>query len=289
MTRPPTGAHNPIAAILLMVFAALSFTVLDGTAKHLAAEYPVPQIVWGRYVFNLALMALFVPKVGTAGLWRTARPMFQIVRGLMLVGATASIFMAVKFLPLSETYAISFVSPFIVTLAAALILREHVGPRRWLTIAVGFVGVLIVLSPGGGALGWAAVFPFMMACFWAAYQIMTRIIGTTDPPLATLFYTALTGTVASTVAVLFVWQPISFDGWIGLAFIGAVGLAGQLALIRAYALAEASLLSPLVYTQIVWAGLIGYFVFGDVPDGATIAGAVLIVVCGILLVRHPRA
>lgn len=282
------GRPQPGAAILLMVFAVFSFTVLDSAAKHLAPSYPVPQIVWGRYLFSLVFMALFLLKGGAAGLWRTARPLFQIIRALMLVGATTSIFMAVKFLPLAETYAISFISPFIVALAAALILRERVGLRRWLMIALGFAGVLIVLRPGGGALGLAALFPVMMACFWAAYQIMTRIIGSTDPPLTTLFYTALTGSLVSSLAVPFVWQPMSLAGWAGLAFIGAVGLIGQLALIRAYTLAEASLLSPFVYTQIVWAALIGYVVFGDVPDGATLAGTVLIVASGLLLMRQPR-
>lgn len=288
MTRPLIGVPQPVAAILLMVFAVFSFTVLDSAAKSLAPSYPVPQIVWGRYLFSLVFMALFLLKGGAAGQWRTARPLFQIIRALMLVGATTSIFMAVKFLPLAETYAISFISPFIVALAAALILRERVGLRRWLMIALGFAGVLIVLRPGGSALGLAALFPVMMACFWAAYQIMTRIIGSTDPPLTTLFYTALTGSVVSSLAVPFVWQPMPLAGWAGLAFIGAVGLIGQLALIRAYALAEASLLSPFVYTQIVWAALIGYVVFGDVPDGATLVGAALVVGSGLLLIRQPR-
>lgn len=281
------GRPQPVAAILLMVFAVFSFTVLDSTAKVLAPSYPVVQIVWGRYLFSLAFMTLFLLKGGGAGLWRTARPLFQVVRALMLVGATASIFMAVKFLPLAETYAISFISPFIVALAAALILRERVGLWRWAMIALGFAGVLIVLRPGGGALGLAALFPALMACFWSAYQIMTRIIGSTDPPLTTLFYTVLTGSLVSSLVVPFVWQPMSMAGWAGLAFAGTVGLIGQLALIRAYALAEASLLSPFVYTQIVWAALIGFFLFGDVPDGATLAGTVLIVGSGLLLIRQP--
>lgn len=283
MNEGPATPGSRSRSIALMVLAVCSFTVLDSTAKHLSTHVPILQLVWGRYVFGLLFVLICAPVVGWRVVVTTTRPVFQVLRGCMLVGATGSIFLAVKYLPLAETYAISFVSPFIVAIAGVVFLGEHVGRWHWVAIAGGFAGVLVVMRPGGAIFGWAVVFPLLMACFWSVYQLMTRVLGSAEHPATTLFYTFATGTVALGATVIGGWSPLAWHAWGWLVFMGVVGSIGQLLLIRAYADAPASLLSPFVYTQIAWAMLIGLVVFGDVPDMTTLAGTSLVVVSGLLL------
>ncbi len=283
------GQQRPLAAIGLAMFAVFSFTLLDSGAKYLSGHVAMPQIVWGRFICHFALLFVLVPKTGLAVFVRTARPGAQLARAAALIATTTSMFFAVKYLPLAETYAVSFVSPFLVALGAALFLGERVGRRRWLAVAGGFAGVCIVLRPGGIMFGWPLVLPLGMAISWAACLLITRQLGPTEHPLATLFYSALLGAVCSSLAVPFFWQPLALADWLVLICMGAAGLVGQLASIRAYALGEASLLAPLGYTQIIWAGLIGLVIFGDVPDVGTIVGAAVVVASGLFLLGRSNA
>lgn len=270
-----------------MLFAVLSFVLLDGSAKYLSAELSTPQLVWARYSFSLFLMAAFLPWLGWRRLVLTKRPVAQIGRGMLLVCATASIFTGMRFLPMAEAYAISFVSPAIVAALAIPILGERVSAARWLAIGAGFVGVLVVIRPGAGAISWAAVFPLAMATFYGLYQIMTRVLGPVDSPLTTLFYTMLVGAIVSSLVVPFFWQIPTPGALAIMVWMGFIGLIGQLALIRAFAHAPASLLAPFAYTQIVWATIVGYLVFGDIPDVATAIGSIIVIASGLLL-SHPR-
>ena len=192
--NPAERDARPLLGAAMMLLAVLSFTVLDSTAKYLSASLPVAQLVWGRFFFTLLLTLAFLPWLGLRGLCRTQRPLQQFLRGATLLGATGSLFLAVKYLPLAETYAITFVSPFMVALAAGLLLGERVDWRLWLVTIGGFAGVLVVIRPGSGAFTWHVVFPLAMATFWAANQVITRVLGASDRPIVTLFYTALIGT-----------------------------------------------------------------------------------------------
>lgn len=283
--RPPETRDQPVVGIALMLVAVLSFTVLDTIAKLLVETYEVPMVVWARYAFNLLLMLAFVPRKGM-GLVRTDRLGIQVLRGLMLVGATASMFAAVRFLPLADVYAISFVSPLLVALFAVPLLRENVEPSQWAAILLGFVGVVIALKPSFSAFDWTTLLPLSMASFYALYQILTRFVGAREDPLTTLFYTALVGTVAMTAVLPLFWDRPTKGAWATMAAMGAVGLVGQLCLIRAFTFAKASLLSPLVYTQIVWAAVIGFVVFNTAPSAATLAGAAIVAGSGAILLRR---
>lgn len=281
------AAARPLVGVALMLLAILSFVLLDGSAKYLSDELSIPQLVWARYTVSFALMALFLPRLGWRRLVTTKRPMAQIGRGMLLIGATASIFTGMRFLPMAEAYAISFVSPAIVAALAIPILGERVSSARWFAIGAGFVGVLVVIRPGTDAISWAVVFPLAMAAFYGVYQIMTRMLGLVDPPLTTLFYTMLVGAAVSSLVVPFFWQQPTPKALAIMLWMGFIGLVGQFALVRAFLYAPASLLAPFAYTQIVWATIVGYLVFGDIPDAATVAGSVIVVASGLLL-SHPR-
>ncbi len=284
---PAARPEHPLRAILIMVAAVLCFTVLDFMAKFLVQDYSVFQLAWGRYGFNLLFMAVFLPALGWRGLTRTSRLPVQLGRGLLLVIATSSIFAAVRFLPLADTYAISFVAPVMVVALSITLLGETVDRRRWLAIFGGFLGVLVVIRPGSGVMSWPAIFPLIMATCWALYQVLTRLLAATEQPVPTLFYTTLVGTVATSLILPAVWIPPTAAVWAVMAAMGLVGMLGHLALFHAFTLAPASLLSPFIYTQIIWAILLGYWGFGDVPDGFTLLGSAIVVVSGIFLL-HSR-
>jgi drug/metabolite transporter (DMT)-like permease len=216
------------------------------------------------------------------------RPWIQIGRALLLVGGTASMFFALRYLPLAETYAITFISPFLVSIFAIIMLRETVSVRHWAVIGTGFCGALIVIEPGGDFFNWAIIFPIMMAIFWALYQVITRLIGASEPPLTTLFFTMLVGSVCLSTAVPFFWVPPDMKSWGLMGFMGVIGLVGQYSLIKAYALADASVLAPFVYTQIIWASLIGFFVFGDFPGISTLIGVTIIIASGLIIMKTSR-
>lgn len=287
MTGRPDRAERRLPAVALMCTAVLCFVVLDAVAKHLSASHPVAMIVWGRYAVHLLALVMLAPLLGGRRLVTTPRPWLQIGRGALLVVATGSIFLAVKYLPLTQAYAISFTSPLFVALLAGVLLGERVGLLRWLAIGGGFGGVLIVIRPDL-EMHWAVVLPMVMALAWALYQIATRALATTDRAPTTLFFTGLCGVVVLTPAAPLFWSELSLSEWALLGAAGLTALAGHFLLIRAYAMAPAAVLAPFVYVQIVWAALIGWIAFGEVPDGATLAGGAVVIASGLVVLRAGR-
>lgn len=289
MTDTGSGrALPPMRGIILMIAAVASFTVLDSTAKYLSNDLPVIEIVWARYVSSLVMFAIIFPAASVSEALRTKRVGIQIGRALLLVGATISIFFAVHYLPLAETYAISFMSPFLAALFAMVLLGEKVSRQRWMAIGTGFAGVLIVIQPGRDVVSWAIVFPMLMAVMWALYQVITKLLSATEPPLTTLFFTMATGAIVLTAIVPFFWVMPEPDAWLFLGFMGLIGLLGQWLVIKAYVVASPSLLAPFAYTQIVWATLIGYLVFGDFPEPSTIVGVIVVIAASLMVIRTSR-
>ncbi|NIA68847.1 DMT family transporter [Pelagibius litoralis] len=271
-----------------MVAAFTTFAMLDATAKYLVQFYPTEQVVWARYAghFVFALI-IFWPRHGM-GLIRSQRLGTQILRSLLLFTATCSNFVAVGYLQLAETSAIFFSTPLIVALFAVPLLGEKIGPRRWAAILVGFIGVMIVVRPGLGMIHWAAGLSLLTATAAALYQIITRKLAGVEPAATTQFYTALIGMVMITPFVPFVWQTPDLTGWLLMALLGALGGVGHWMLILAHRLAPAPILAPFNYTQIVPMVLLGFLVFGDLPDAWTLAGAAVVLTSGLYLLYRER-
>jgi drug/metabolite transporter (DMT)-like permease len=280
-SRPAT---RTVAGIGLMVLAILLFTVMDTVGKDLTGRYPVPQVVWARYFFQFALMLLLIPRVGM-DLVRTARPGIHVIRGLLLAASTMCLIGAISFVPLADAYTITFTAPLLVTVFAIPLLGERVGWRRWSAVLAGFAGVLIVIRPGFGVTHWALALPLITALGFALYQILTRKVSAVpgESSLAMLFYPAWVGTGIMTALVPFFWQPVAPVDWLAMVAMGALGGLGHLILIRALTITPASLLAPFVYTQIVWALVLGYLVFGDVPDRWMLMGCAVIVTSGLFV------
>lgn len=288
-----TAEYQPLRGILLMLAAALLFALLDATAKHLSQKFPVPMLVWSRYAFHFLLMLIFLAPTMRWRLLKTARPVKQIVRGLMLVGVTGFAMAAFRHLPLAETTALLFITPLIVALLAGPFLGEKLTGLHWGASLFGFVGALLIARPGGAFNPTGMVLVLAAAGCYSIYQIMTRQLSPTENTLTMLFYTASTGTIVMTLAAPLFWggpMPDLLEGLM-IASLGIYGGTGHFLLISAFRLAPATTLSPLLYVQLIWATLLGWVVFGHWPDATTFTGMAIIAASSASLAimqRHPR-
>jgi drug/metabolite transporter (DMT)-like permease len=280
--------HEPLRGILLMVCAVSTFSLLDTTAKYLVQSYPVGQVVWARYVGHVVLAAALLLPLYGRGLLVSERPGLQVLRSLFLFGATCANFAALQFLQLAETSSILFSTPFMVAMLAVPLLGEHIGPRRWAAIGIGFFGVLIVMRPGLGLVHWAASLSLLCALFGACYQITTRKLAGVDRAVTTQFYSALVGALVITPLAPFVWQTPDLKDGILMVCLGALGGFGHWLLILAHRLAPAPILAPFSYVQLLPMILLGYLVFGDFPDHWTLIGAGIVLSSGLYLLYRER-
>lgn len=265
-----------------MLLTMLLFVSMDTAAKYLSQSYPVLQVVWARYLFHALLLALYL-NVKIPGLMRTKRLGMQLFRSLLLLVTTVMFFTGISLIPLADASAIMFVAPIIVTALSMPMLGEKVGPRRWASIAIGFIGALIVIRPTGDSLQLAALLPFGAACCYAVYQVFTRSLSHSDQPLTTLAYTALVGAVVMCFVVPFNWQAPDTNGWLMMILIGLLGGVSQFTLIKAFQSAPAAAVTPFSYSSLIWATLYGFLVFGDLPDLMTVIGALIIAASGLYI------
>lgn len=201
------------------------------------------------------------------------------------MGATACMFKAVGLLPVAESYAISYVSPLIVIVLAALLLAERVTTQQVVGVCLGFIGVLIIIRPGFHAWRWAMLLPIGTALFYALYQILTRMVGQHDSAMTSLLYVTLTGTLLISVSLPWTYTPVPLSSWLVIGIMGTLGTIGHFLLIKAYQLGTASFLSPFVYIQIIWAGLIDYFIFNTSLDPPILVGALVVIGAGLVILK----
>ena len=282
-------AHVPLSAIGLIVGAVLCFTVLDATVKVLADRYPIPLLVWARYTVQLLVIFVWLlPRMG-GDLFRTPRLKMQLVRGAILPVSSLCFFSALKYLPLAEATAINYGTPILVILLAVVFLGEKMTRPRIALVLAGIAGMFLIVRPGSVVFQSAAMWALGSAVFYGTFQILTRILAGENSRVL-LLYPALVGTVMLTA--LLPWLGIEFRMPLkDAAFIGVAGLLGtfgHLLFILAFQRAPASALSPFTYMQLVFATIIGWVIFGNLPDVWTIAGMVVIGGSGLLITLHER-
>lgn len=273
----------------MVMTSVVFFSVGDLLAKYLTRFYPIPLIVWARFACHLLLViALLGPRHGRV-LVRTARPLTQIVRGVLLLLGSLFFIGALKYMPLAEATAIAYLAPLLVTLMSVIFLKEKVELARWVAIFCGFIGVLIIIRPGSGIFTWAALLPIGNAISFATYQILTRRLAGLESPYTSIFYVGLVGTALLSAAVPSIWTPPQSPSHLALfGAIGLLGVLGHLILIKAYDHAPASRLAPFSYSQLIWVAAIGYFAFGDFPDGWSLLGIAVLVASGVYIASHQR-
>ncbi|UYN93576.1 MAG: DMT family transporter [Enhydrobacter sp.] len=287
---PGTGSTDRILRAIVAILLAMScFSILNALSKTLSATFPVIEVIWARYVFAFVFMlAIFLPTAGRE-LFRIRRLDTQLVRGLLLFVSSYLYFHGIAVLPLADAASISLTSPIIVTALSTRLLGEHVGPRRWAAVVVGFIGALIVVRPGADAFDWHALLIVGSTICSALYQLFSRRYGQSERPDASATLATIVGTVAASPLLPFEWIAPSWD-WQLAMFVG-MGImagAGHYFLTIAYSQAPAAVISPFNYAQLLGAAILGYLMFNELPDFWTWVGAAVIVASGLYIGYRER-
>ena len=286
--KAPARADRPFKGIALILASTIFLGTSDVTAKYLSATLPSIEITWIRFlVFAMIMTPAMMPGSPLFAM-QTGRLGLHLLRGATILGSSLFFISGLRFLPIAEASATGFVAPLFVTALSIIFLSEKVGLRRWIATAVGLIGVLIILRPGTGAFHPAAFFPLVSALAWACTLIITRMMSGTERAITVMAYSSIVGLCILSALVPFVWVTPT---WHDIAFgilIGIASTAGQWIVVLAFRYADASVLAPFSYTQLLWVSVLGYFIFGEVPDAYTITGAAFIVASGLYTAHRER-
>ncbi len=273
-----------------MLCAILIFSAQDAISKHLALHYSPFFVVMLRYWF-FALFVVVLAASQAGGLRAAAssqQPLLQCFRGVVLAFEIVVMITGFAALGLAATHAVFAVFPLLVTVLAGPILGERIGWRRWCAVALGFVGMLIIVRPGIGVFDPRAFYALAAAALFAVYQLSTRLVSRTDSAATSLFYTGVAGGVAITLVGPFFWDPMVGWDWGWMLLLCIAGMSGHFFLIQALATAEASVIQPFTFLQLVFASLVGIVIFGETVDGPMILGTILIVAGGLFTFWRER-
>ncbi|MBA5779006.1 DMT family transporter [Stappia sp. F7233] len=295
--QPTAIEQNTLRGISLMTVAMLIIPLMDIVAKYLTASLPALEIAFGRFFFQ-SIFAFFTAAIGPGiAQLRPPRMWPHLLRGVFLAGATVLFFTALKYMPVADAIAIFFIEPMILTVLSAFLLKEQVGMRRWIAVAIGLCGALVIIRPGLTAFGLPALLPLGTAFLFALYLVITRKLSGEGSMFAIQFTTGIGGAallgICAIAAALFGVEEATFilpdlPGFALLAVIGAISFFAHGLIVRAFAVAPASVLAPFNYLEIVSATLFGYLVFGDFPDLTTWVGIAIIVSCGLYIAHRER-
>lgn len=299
-----TNDNAPLIGALWAIFAALCFSAVDVIIKFLSGDYPLYQITFFRTLVALfVILFVITPFTGGFAQLRTRNARIHILRGLFVVSANFLFFLGLAAMPLAEAVAIFFVSPLLIAAFSVVFLGETVGPRRWAAIALGLLGVLIVLRPGTEAFQLAALFPIGAAACYGMLHILTRRIGATDSAAALVLYVQFTMLAVSLLAglalghggfdhfdhpsaafLLRAWAwPSLFDAFL-VVLLGVTIAFGGFAISAAYRRSEAAFIAPFEYVALPMAVIFGITIFDEFPDGVALLGIALIIVSGLVLI-----
>ena len=281
-------APNPLIGIALLLLSGFILASHDALSKQLSLAYSVFLIIWVRNASQLAAMTVgFGPRMGL-NLVRTRRPLLQLARALSQVGISVFLLIGLRYIPLGEATAVMFLSPLFVTVLSVLLLKERVSPGQWLSVLLGFAGVMIVVRPGGELFTPAIFWPLAASLSFSAYQLLTRRLNGTDHPVTTNYLSVMIGTLLFSLAVPFVWVMPAWDHLLMMLAMGVIGMAGHLVMTRAYAYGSAATLAPFTYAQILFATLLGALIFDHVPDVLGVLGMAVLIASGALSVLLRR-
>ncbi len=291
--------HNPVPAMVLMASCMAVLPVMDAIAKYMTTvqEMSPGQVTFYRFFFQLACTLPFLFLPGAAGL-KVKRPWMNLLRGILHAAGSLMFFIAVTYMPLADVFAIYFVEPFMLTMMSAVFLGERVGWRRWLAIAIGFSGALIIIQPSWEIFGWTALLPVACAFLFTLYLFLNRAIGDGDSPLTMQMVSGLGGTLFMGAALAVgvgsgqpdfePSLPGSALALVLLILLGSISGYIHLFVVRAFRLAPLSLLAPFQYFEIISATIFGYALFGDFPTPSKWLGIFIIVASGLFIIWRER-
>jgi len=293
--RQTAQQDRPVRAILLMNGAVLVFTIMDAVVKGVSGHYPTGQIIFFRNFFAFPPILLFLWQTGGLA-FRTNQPWSHVLRGVFGVTSMYCYFLSYRLLPLSDAVALSLSSPIFMTVMSIPLLGEKVGMRRWAAVFVGFLGVLIMTRPGAGVFEVAALVPLVAAVFYDLAMVTVRKMTAERSGTVAFYFTviACTAGLATIPVGRADWAEIGLGPWawpsggdlLVLVVIGTMGGVGQILLTNAFRLAPMAVVAPFDYTALVYAFILGYFCFGEVPDAYLIVGGLTVVASGIYIVHR---
>ena len=285
MIEKNLSSDQPLKGIALAILATLLFAFLNSMTKHVSQVYPMVMILWFRYLFfggyGLAVGLKYHKKRAFSSLV----PILQITRALLLLAEIGVYVFAFRHLPLAEISAISGAGPMVTMAMSSLILREVITLRQWLIVVLGFVGICIIVKPGFASFDPWMLIPLFGTLLWGLYQVLTRLVSKYDGAERTTLFTGTIGFVILCTLLPFFWSPVDIN-WLGkFSVLAILGVAGHSTLIKALAIAPASLLQPFSYVNIVWAVLFGWLFFNTIPETTTFVGSAIIIVSGIYVFK----
>ena len=282
-------AEQPVKGILLICLAVLLFASHDTLSKYLSGFYPIVMVVWARYVVHTLLMlVVFVPRSGLSAVVRTKRPGLQFLRAMCLIGTSLFFTTGLRYIPLAEATAVNFLAPLLVTALSVPLLGEHVTRHQWLAVLGGFVGVLIVIRPGGALFTPTIVLPLCSALCFGFYQLLTRKLTGIDSPTTSNFLTGIINSLIMSALLPFFWSTPTWSHAVFMVGLGTCGMLGHMLLTQAFRHAAPAMLAPFSYGQILFAGMYGYLIFDHTPDGYAIVGIAVICLSGLAVAFGQR-
>lgn len=286
----PQSYSHASTGIIMMCVGVACLCVNDALAKTLTDHYSVIQIQFLRNLIALPFAVLIAVKMGGTAALRSHRPVAHLFRGALWIAATIMFFTSLKYLGLAEATALIFVAPLFITALSSMFFGETVGWRRWLAVLVGFLGVLIAIRPGSSAFQTVSLLPIATAFVYAILMLSARWVDSRESVWTLLLYMTGTGAVLSLFLVFFVWIPVRSGDWGLFIAVAIFGTAGMTLMTQAFRLAPAVVVAPLDYSAIIWATLLGWMFWNEIPDALTFVGTAIIIASGVfIIVREHKA
>ena len=288
MSSTQDSSDRPLLGIMLMLGGIAAFSIMDAVIKWLTADYPIAQVVALRSWFGLPLLAIFALYGKSLKSLATRRPLVHVTRYLLVLLLSFSFFWGLSQMKLVDAIAITFAAPIFITLLSVPLLKEAVGLQRWLAILVGFCGVLIMLRPGPGVFQWAALVVLGSVLVYALLMITTRAFKATETTTALLLYPQLGMSLTGILLAPFFWVPPDGFDLLLFALAGCFGSIGGVCVTHAFRLGAAAVIAPFEYSALIWASLLGYLLWGELPDSYTLIGAFVVVSSGLYIIYRER-
>ena len=276
--------EHPFKGVLFICGAVLLFSASDALSKYLTQFYPVVLVLWARYAVHVLLMLAAIRPPSVQSLLVCANPRLQLLRGLCMVTTNLLFISALRFIPLAEGTSIVYLTPLLVTVFSGPMLGERVGRLQWVAVLVGFVGVLIVVRPGSSLFQPVTLLALGSSCSFSLYQLITRKLNRSDSTTTTNFISGMVSVAVTSLMLPFCWvTPTWYFGAL-MVVLGMSALVSHLLMTQAYHYARPATLAPFTYTQLLFAGVIGYLFFHQLPDMLGLVGMLVIALGGLLVI-----
>ncbi|MDB5984821.1 MAG: Threonine/homoserine efflux transporter RhtA [Pseudomonas sp.] len=282
-------SHGHVIGMWLMAAVALVFASHDAISKTLILSLPVIFVAWARYLIHTMIVTTVLLRTKREKVFHTKRPWLHLLRAMCLLGDSLTFLFGLTHVPIAESTALVFLAPAFVTILSPLLFGIRADRLQWVSVVVGFIGVLVIINPASESFSLWMLFPLASAFFFAIYQLLTQLAGESDSPSVCSFYVGIFCTVIMSVVVPFYWAEPGYLQWILLLALGTLGLCAHFLMAKSYRYASSTTLAPLGYLQIIFATVYGVLLFNGYPVMSSVIGMALIVLSGLLVYGKRRS